>query len=166
MKHFLIDNNQALLISRQESVLGDENCNPNFISDKIVDLNLYRRGGEQVMPLYIKDETNARQNATLFEDETPKGILENFTEEFRAFVDAKYGERFSPEQILGYIYAVLYHKDYREKYLDFLKTDFPKIPFVQSKEKFLQLSELGTELIDLHLMRERDRERERETRKC
>lgn len=102
------------------------------------------------------DETNARQNATLFEDETPKGRVENFTEEFRAFVDAKYGERFSPEQILGYIYAVLYHKDYREKYLDFLKTDFPKIPFVQSKEKFLQLSELGAELIDLHLMRERD----------
>lgn len=108
------------------------------------------------------DETNARQNATLFEDETPKGRVENFTEEFRAFVDAKYGERFSPEQILGYIYAVLYHKDYREKYLDFLKTDFPKIPFVQSKEKFLQLSELGEELIDLHLMRER----ERETGKC
>ena len=157
MKHFLVDNNQALLVSRQESVLGDESCNPNFISDKIVDLNLYRRGGEQVMPLYVKDEANAKQNATLFEDETPKGRVENFTEEFRAFVDAKYGERFSPEQILGYIYAVLYHKDYREKYLDFLKTDFPKIPFVQSKEKFLQLSELGTELIDLHLMRERER---------
>lgn len=157
MKHFLIDNNQALLVSRQESVLGDESCNPNFISDKIVDLNLYRRGSEQVMPLYVKDEANAKQNATLFEDETPKGRVENFTKEFRAFVDAKYGERFSPEQILGYIYAVLYHKDYREKYLDFLKTDFPKIPFVQSKEKFLQLSELGTELIDLHLMRERER---------
>ena len=157
MKYFLVDKNQALLVSRQESVLGDESCNPNFISDKIVDLNLYRRGGEQVMPLYVKDETNAKQNATLFEDETPKGRVENFTEEFRAFVDAKYGERFSPEQILGYIYAVLYHKDYREKYLDFLKTDFPKIPFVQSKEKFLQLSELGAELIDLHLMRERER---------
>lgn len=158
MRNFLVDNNQALLVSRQESVLGDESCNPNFISDKIVDLNLYRRGGEQVMPLYVKDEANARQNATLFEDETPKGRVENFTEEFRAFVDAKYGERFSPEQILGYIYAVLYHKDYREKYLDFLKTDFPKIPFVQSKEKFLQLSELGEELIDLHLMRERERD--------
>lgn len=158
MKHFLVDKNQALLVSRQESVLGDESCNPNFISDKIVDLNLYRRGGEQVMPLYVKDEANAKQNATLFEDETPKGRVENFTKEFRAFVDAKYGERFSPEQILGYIYAVLYHKDYREKYLDFLKTDFPKIPFVQSKEKFLQLSELGTELIDLHLMRERERD--------
>ena len=160
-QHFLIDKNQALLVSRQESVMGDESCNPNFISDKIADLNLYRRGGEQVMPLYVKDEANAKQNTTLFEDETPQGRVENFTKEFRAFVDEKYGEKFSPEQILGYIYAVLYHKDYREKYLDFLKIDFPKIPFVKSKEKFLKLSELGLELIDLHLMKtERERERD------
>ncbi|WP_110558239.1 type ISP restriction/modification enzyme [Helicobacter cinaedi] len=84
--------------------------------------------------------------------------VENFTQEFRAFIDSKYNEHFSPEQILGYIYAVLFHKDYREKYLDFLKIDFPKIPFVESKEKFLALSDLGLELLDTHLMRERERE--------
>ncbi|BAM15015.1 conserved hypothetical protein [Helicobacter cinaedi PAGU611] len=88
--------------------------------------------------------------------------VENFTQEFRAFIDSKYKEHFSPEQILGYIYAVLFHKDYREKYLDFLKIDFPKIPFAESKEKFLALSDLGLELLDTHLMRERERERERE----
>lgn len=83
--------------------------------------------------------------------------VENFTQEFRAFIDSKYNEHFSPEQILGYIYAVLFHKDYREKYLDFLKIDFPKIPFAESKEKFLALSDLGLELLDTHLMRERER---------
>ena len=82
--------------------------------------------------------------------------VENFTQEFRAFIDSKYNEHFSPEQILGYIYAVLFHKDYREKYLDFLKIDFPKIPFAESKEKFLALSDLGLELLDTHLMRERE----------
>ena len=82
--------------------------------------------------------------------------VENFTQEFREFIDSKYKEHFSPEQILGYIYAVLFHKDYREKYLDFLKIDFPKIPFVESKEKFLALSDLGLELLDTHLMRERE----------
>ena len=94
--------------------------------------------------------------------------IENFTQEFREFIDSKYNEHFSPEQILGYIYAVLFHKDYREKYLDFLKIDFPKIPFVESKEKFLALSDLGLELLDTHLMTditERERERERENRK-
>lgn len=78
--------------------------------------------------------------------------VENFTQEFREFIDSKYKEHFSPEQILGYIYAVLFHKDYREKYLDFLKIDFPKIPFVESKEKFLALSDLGLELLNTHLM--------------
>lgn len=81
---------------------------------------------------------------------------ENFTPKFRDFIDAKYEEHFSPETILGYIYAVLYHKDYRSKYLDFLKIDFPKIPFVKSKEKFLALSKLGLELMSVHLLRERE----------
>lgn len=90
--------------------------------------------------------------------------IENFTQEFREFIDSKYNEHFSPEQILGYIYAVLFHKDYREKYLDFLKIDFPKIPFVESKEKFLALSDLGLELLDTHLMTDIT-ERERENRK-
>ena len=43
--------------------------------------------------------------------------------------------KFSPEVILGYIYAVLYHKNYRETFLDFLKIDSPKIPFVENKKK-------------------------------
>lgn len=90
--------------------------------------------------------------------------IENFTQEFRDFIDSKYKEHFSPEQILGYIYAVLFHKDYREKYLDFLKIDFPKIPFVESKEKFLALSDLGLELLNTHLMADIT-ERERENRK-
>lgn len=89
--------------------------------------------------------------------------VENFTQEFRAFIDSKYNEHFSPEQILGYIYAVLFHKDYREKYLDFLKIDFPKIPFAESKEKFLALSDLGLELLDTHLMREREQKMMRMT---
>lgn len=88
--------------------------------------------------------------------------IENFTPEFREFIDSKYNEHFSPEQILGYIYAVLFHKDYREKYIDFLKIDFPKIPFVESKEKFLALSALGQELMLTHLMQDSQQERERE----
>lgn len=152
--------NLSLLTSRQTQVIGDDEFNTTFVSDKIVDLNFYRRGGEAVSPLYLKNTKTAQKNlkkqTNLFEEDDifqGKDKIENFTPEFREFIDSKYGEHFSPEAILGYIYAVLFHKDYREKYLDFLKIDFPKIPFVESKEKFLALSELGQELIDLHLMR-------------
>lgn len=136
--------NVGLCVSRQSGVVGDDEFNTAFVNDTIVDLNLYRRGGEQIHPLYLNPN-----------------FKENFTPEFRAFIDAKYKQHFSPETILGYIYAILHHKDYKEKYLDFLKIDFPKIPFVKSKEKFLELSKLGLELINVHLMRENERERER-----
>lgn len=139
----------------------------------MVDINFYRRGGEQVMPLYLKNtesskdkspkknKKDSQENA----DSKQGQWIENFTPEFREFVDSKYNEHFAPEQILGYIYAVLFHKDYREKYIDFLKIDFPKIPFVESKEKFLTLSALGQELMLTHLMQDSQQKRERENRK-
>lgn len=58
----------------------------------------------------------------------------------------------SPEQILGYIYAILHSPSYRKKYLEFLKIDFAKIPFNASIEEFKKLASLGQELIDAHLM--------------
>uniref|UniRef100_UPI003A89E2C5 type ISP restriction/modification enzyme n=2 Tax=Helicobacter ganmani TaxID=60246 RepID=UPI003A89E2C5 len=159
-QHFLQDDNVALLVSRQSSAVGDDEINTIAISDKMVDINFYRRGGEQVMPLYLKNtesskdkspkknKKDSQENA----DSKQGQWVENFTPEFREFIDAKYNEHFSPEQILGYIYAVLFHKDYREKYIDFLKIDFPKIPFVESKKKFLEFSALGWELINTHLL--------------
>lgn len=196
MEHFLQDSkNKALLVSRQASAIGEKNFDAIFISDKMVDINLYRRGGEQVMPLYLqntestqknlKKNTKNTQENKLFSDEDlandifkGKERIENFTPEFRAFVDSKYtwnlkdikanphlfldSHTLTPEAILGYIYAVLFHKDYREKYIDFLKIDFPKISFVESKEKFIALSKLGLELMSVHLMADNERERERE----
>lgn len=160
MQHFLQGENQALLVSRQSSAVGDDEINTIAITDKIVDINFYRRGGEQVMPLYLKNtesskEKNPKKNKKDSQEnaDSKQGQwVENFTPEFRNFIDTKYNEHFAPEQILGYIYAVLFHKDYREKYIDFLKIDFPKIPFVESKEKFLTLSALGQELINTHLL--------------
>ncbi|WP_276952216.1 type ISP restriction/modification enzyme [Helicobacter rodentium] len=169
MQHFLQSKNQALLVSRQSSAVGDDEINTIAITDKIVDINFYRRGGEQVMPLYLKNTESSKdrspkknkKDSQANTDSKQEQWVENFTPEFREFIDSKYNEHFSPEQILGYIYAVLFHKDYREKYIDFLKIDFPKIPFVESKEKFLALSALGQELILTHLMQDSQQERER-----
>ncbi|QOR05049.1 type ISP restriction/modification enzyme [Campylobacter cuniculorum] len=162
MKHFLQGENQALIVSRQSSAVGDSEINTIAITDKMVDINFYRRGGEQVMPLYLKNTESPQNKSSKIlkntqereKDAEKGGWVENFTPEFREFIDKKYNEHFEPLEILGYIYAVLFHKGYRERYLDFLKIDFPKVPFVDSKEKFLELSQLGLELIDVHLMRE------------
>lgn len=58
----------------------------------------------------------------------------------------------SPEYILDYIYAVLHSPSYREKYKEFLKIDFPRVPYPQNAESFKALGALGGELRALHLL--------------
>lgn len=60
----------------------------------------------------------------------------------------------TPEQIFDYIYGVLHTPSYREKYKEFLKVDFPRIPFPENAEKFNQIVALGNKLRKLHLMEE------------
>ena len=63
-------------------------------------------------------------------------------------------EGVSPEQILAYIYAVLFSPSYRERYYDFLKYDFPRIPLPQDIDHFCTLAALGQRLIDWHLLKD------------
>ncbi|GMU96841.1 type ISP restriction/modification enzyme [Ignavibacterium album] len=58
----------------------------------------------------------------------------------------------TPEDILDYIYAVLHSPSYREKYKEFLKIDFPRVPYPKDKDIFKKLVALGTELRLLHLL--------------
>jgi len=59
---------------------------------------------------------------------------------------------FSPIDILDYIYAVLHSPNYREKYKEFLKIDFPRVPFPQTLSKFRTLAKFGSELRQIHLL--------------
>jgi len=61
-------------------------------------------------------------------------------------------QTFAPIDLLDYIYAVLYSPSYRALYKEFLKIDFPCVPYPQSAEKFWQLTTLGAELRQLHLL--------------
>jgi len=64
-----------------------------------------------------------------------------------------FGRTPTPERILHYIYAVLYSNIYRDKYGEFLKIDFPRIPFTTNKEVFYQMADLGNMIADLHLLK-------------
>ena len=61
-------------------------------------------------------------------------------------------DEITPESILHYIYAVLYSPSYRERYKEFLKTDFPRVPFPTSAAEFRRLAALGARLVAIHLM--------------
>jgi predicted helicase len=59
---------------------------------------------------------------------------------------------FSPLDVLDYIYAVLHSPSYREKYKEFLKIDFPRVPYPNDADKFWKLVALGKELREVHLL--------------
>ncbi len=90
-------------------------------------------------------------NYPLYQFRDPN-YTENFTPEFRSFIDKHYNHSFEPLEILGYIYALLYSPNYRKRYEDFLKADYPKILFTKNKNLFRALSLLGIELIGLHVL--------------
>ncbi len=79
---------------------------------------------------------------------------ENFSTTFRTVLDTRYEHHYTAEEILGYIYAVLNAPTYRARYTEFLRIDFPRVPFPESSEDFERLSGLGWALVQAHLLRE------------
>ncbi|MGN8443551.1 type ISP restriction/modification enzyme [Helicobacter pylori] len=129
--------NVALITSRR--FCQSQKSGVGFVSNKISDLRTWTcpgmEGGDYVNPLYHSPN-----------------YTENFTPEFRSFIDKHYNHSFEPLEVLGYIYALLYSPNYRKRYEDFLKNDYPKILFTNNKDLFRVLSLLGIELIGLHVL--------------
>lgn len=61
-------------------------------------------------------------------------------------------ETFGPEDVFHYAYAVFHSPTYRERYAEFLKRDFPRLPFTSDRALFADLAAKGAELTGLHLM--------------
>jgi len=164
MKH-LIKDNLAICVGRQGSATGSNNYDIVFISDKIVDLNLYRRGGELVFPLYVYPDKPGKKKSLhsqlmMFE---PAAVYQarqpNIKPELFEELKLKYKKDVTPEEIFYYIYAVLYSNTYRAKFAEFLKMDFPRIPFSDNYKIFIKLGKLGMQLAGLHLLKSKELEK-------
>jgi len=79
--------------------------------------------------------------------------IPNINPKLSGYLSNIYKKDVSPEEILSYIYAVVYSTRYRTKYAELLRDDFPRIPFIENIELFSKLSDLGNELISLHLLK-------------
>lgn len=141
-RNMLKPNNLALLTCRQGI---DDNWNLVGVSDHVVDdCRLSNRSKERgyVFPLYVyKEEFGKEVRLKNFDDKIYKKICEGL------------GFEPSPEQIFYYIYAVLNSPKYRKEYQEFLKIDFPYVPYPTERDSFEKLAEFGHELVELHLMR-------------
>jgi predicted helicase len=164
MRYLLLEN-LSICVGRQGSVIGSNNYNIIFISDKIVDFNLYRRGGELVFPLYIYPERPEKKKffhsqMMMFEPTSVYQVKQpNIKPELFEELRTKYKKEVTPEEIFYYIYAVLYSNTYRVKYAEFLKMDFPRIPFTDEYKTFIKLGKFGKQLADLHLLKSKELEK-------
>ena len=73
-----------------------------------------------------------------------------------ASLTERMGRPVSPEEFLGYVYAVLYTPAYREKYAEFLRVDFPRVPLPESESTFSAFAGEGARLIELHTLEASD----------
>lgn len=163
IKHFYQDNiGLVFKLGNAEIESASVHC-----TKTIIDFRSWSRpgmqGGDYVTPLYLYPEENTQTE--LLEDKgetnpsrTPNLDFEIVAEIAKAvkltFSNEKTDEAgtFAPIDILDYIYAVLHSPTYRETYKEFLKIDFPRVPYPSDADTFWQLVALGSELRQIHLL--------------
>jgi predicted helicase len=108
------------------------------------------KDGSNLFPLYLYPDADRHD---LFSQDEPGERVPNLAPKLIEALKSAFKKKPSPEQIFHYIYALLYSNAYRKKYAEFLKTDFPRVPFTKDYALFRKLAEKGEELVELHLLK-------------
>jgi predicted helicase len=165
MQHMIINDNLGLAVGRQGLAVNDPEWSLVTSLKNIIDKNVFRRGGICFFPLYLYP-TNT---PTLFDSpptNAPGGRKPNLSPEFITelsqkldleFISDGKGNKtktFGPEDIFNYIYAIFHSPNYRQRYAEFLKIDFPRVPLTANAALFWELVIKGDKLVKYHLMKE------------
>jgi len=150
MRHML-QHNFCLCTGRAGQVVGNEKpWNLAFCSTAVQDHNMFYRGGVVSLPLYIYPRSSDGGTLAGLGGSDQKAV--NLAPYVLASCSkVSFSER-TPEKTFYYIYGILYSNGYREKYTEFLRTDFPRIPFTSDPELFEKLAAIGKRLVNLHLL--------------
>jgi predicted helicase len=162
MQHLLSDN-LSICFMRQVSL--NESYSHILVSENIVDNRAFSssKGIIQQAPLYLYTPSNdkgsrrkrlATNVMMLFEPQSGyESRKPNLSEAITKSLSIIYKNMPASEDIFSYIYAVLYSNIYRTKYAEFLRIDFPRIPFTKNYQLFSKMAEYGSKLVDLHLLK-------------
>ncbi|PIR13243.1 DNA methyltransferase [Candidatus Falkowbacteria bacterium CG11_big_fil_rev_8_21_14_0_20_39_10] len=135
-KH-LLQENLGLVTVRQQSTFDFQHVLATRFMIESGAISLQTKEWGYVFPLYLYGEDGKKTS----------NLNPDIVSEIEEAVD-----KTTPEDIFDYIYAVLHSPSYREKYKEFLKIDFPRIPYPSDKKTFQKLVSLGKELRLLHLL--------------
>lgn len=161
MLHLINKENYSLSLKRQSKF----DFSYSFIHRSICESCLFESAfaNNTEFPLYLYPTKNGQQTIDQTTERVPNVNMAIVTEiatklglEFVAdhemLKQVQHDKYFTPLDILDYMYAVLHSPTYREKYKEFLKIDFPRVPYPKNKETFWQLVQLGGEIRQIHLL--------------
>lgn len=146
VRNMLGRDNLSLLASRQLATEGYYHCLVSDLPAESCAISLKTKEQNQVFPLYLyPSESELDQTRRVNFDQKLWKKLRGLAK------DKTHGE---PDEIatFDYIYGVLHCPEYRETYAEFLKSDFPRIPWPSSPDEFWRVAETGGMLRRLHLM--------------
>ncbi len=149
MRHMLAGENLALMVPKRVEHVGTwkhafattDISEHVAVSLKTIDYHF---------PLYLYPTNDG---GDLFAHHEASERQPNLNSELVAALTVAHGRTPSPEEIFHYIYAILYAPSYREKYAEFLRIDFPRVPFTKDLKLFTRLAVFGKRLADLHLLK-------------
>lgn len=155
-KHIINKDNLSISFKRQSKFDFSYVFIHKLICESCLFESAYANNSE--FPLYLYPETNEQQTIGQTTERKP-----NLNTEIVKEIAKKLGliftnekektkDTFAPIDILDYIYAVLHSPTYREKYKEFLKIDFPRVPYPKNKDTFWQLVKLGGQIREIHLL--------------
>ena len=147
MRHMLRPN-LGLVFMRQATGQGEYD---HFLAvDALVSDRVFysRRGAPFLAPLWGEEGTG--QESEVRSQESSERA--NFDAGFLAAMEAVVGQRCDPLAVFGYLYAIGWCREYRERFAERLRRGFPRLPLPPSGEAFVMLAELGKRLVELHVM--------------
>ncbi|MDD3234731.1 MAG: N-6 DNA methylase [Candidatus Cloacimonetes bacterium] len=145
MKHMLKVNVALVTNKREELDIPWGHCMiTNYISEHGA---LSSKTTSYHFPLYLYPDVTQKED--IFASE---GIEYNISSKLLDSLAKLWGDKFTPEQLFYYVYAILYSNSYRQRYAQYLRMDFPRIPFTEDYALFAKLAELGEKLAKLHLL--------------
>ncbi|MCU0470823.1 MAG: hypothetical protein MUF58_19730 [Arcicella sp.] len=160
MKHFINHQNLGLILNKQ--FVGDTYSHCSITTSITVKGCHYlgNNGNDFLFPLYLYPESqdlfSTTERTPNLNPEVLKRVEEfigiPFVAEKTPQSAIKNPQSFAPIDVLDYIYAVLHSPTYREKYKEFLKIDFPRVPFPKDLATFWKLVKLGGEIRQIHLL--------------
>ena len=154
MKHFLNKNDGIAVTKLNRGLSTGYYFSLNSISER----HLLDTAGDSigVFPLYLYPE---KGNVIFSEIDRKPNLIQEIVNVIAKKLSLTFTNEkeeaentFAPIDILDYIYAVLHSPTYREKYKEFLKIDFPRVPYPKNKGIFWKLVKLGGEIRQIHLL--------------